>query len=258
MDPSRVFVPADALTARPAAATGPALPAPRPQNAPASFHVLTKPTGAICNLDCTYCFFLSKESLYPGSPFRMADDLLELYVRQVIESQDADFVTIAWQGGEPTLMGLDFFRRAMELVERYRRPGMAIEHSIQTNGTLLTPEWAAFFRDHQVLVGLSMDGPPDIHDRYRVDKGGKPTHDKVLRAARILQEAGIDVQHPVHRARGERGARRGGLPVLPGRGWRALPPVHPDHRARHAGAARRGECRLGRAGREGSAGPLHA
>jgi len=215
MDPSRAFVPADALTARRSAgldpatfpATGPALPSPRPDGAPASFHVLAKPTGAVCNLDCTYCFFLSKESLYPGSPFRMADDLLELYIRQVIESQAADFVTIAWQGGEPTLMGLDFFRRAMDLVERHRPPGMAIEHSIQTNGTLLTPEWAEFFRDNHVLVGLSMDGPPDIHDRYRVDKGGKPTHAKVLRAARILQAAGTDfnILCTVHAANADRG-----------------------------------------------------
>jgi uncharacterized protein len=137
----------------------------------------------------------------------MADDLLELYVRQVIESQAEPFVTIAWQGGEPTLMGLDFFRRAVDLVERYRRPGMEIEHSIQTNGTLLDAEWAAFFRDHHVLVGLSMDGPPEIHDAYRVDKGGRPTHSKVLRAARVLQEAGADfnILCTVHAANAERG-----------------------------------------------------
>ncbi len=170
----------------------PALPDPRPAGAPGSFHVLAKPTGAVCNLDCTYCFFLSKESLYPGSRFRMDDDVLELYIRQVIESQAGPYVTIAWQGGEPTLMGLDFFRRAMTLVERYRRPGVEIEHSIQTNGTLIDDEWAAFFREHRVLVGLSMDGPPDVHDAHRVDKGGRPTHAKVLRAARVLADAGAD------------------------------------------------------------------
>ena len=207
MDPSAPFVPSGAPTARPIAGPGPALPGLRPEGAPESFHVLAKPTGAICNLDCTYCFFLSKESLYPGSPFRMADDLLELYIRQVIESQAGPYVTIAWQGGEPTLMGLDFFRRAMELVERYRRPGVEIEHSIQTNGTLIDAEWAAFFRDHRVLVGLSMDGPPDVHDAYRVDKGGKPTHAKVLRAARILAEAGADfnILCTVHAANAHRG-----------------------------------------------------
>jgi uncharacterized protein len=183
------------------------MPDPRPGGAPPAFHVLAKPTGAICNLDCTYCFFLSKEALYPGSPFRMGDDLLELYIRQVIESQASPYVTIAWQGGEPTLIGLDFFRRAMELVERHRRPGMEVEHSIQTNGTLIDAEWAAFFRDNRILVGLSMDGPPDVHDTYRVDKGGKPTHAKVLRAARILTEAGADfnILCTVHAANAERG-----------------------------------------------------
>src|SRR6266496_4261212 len=104
--------------------------------APGAFHLLAKPTGAVCNLDCTYCFFLSKESLYPESDFRMKDDLLEIYIRQVVEAQP-DSVVIAWQGGEPTLMGLDFFRRSVELVERYLRSGQRVEHSIQTNGTRL-------------------------------------------------------------------------------------------------------------------------
>src|SRR6478752_3138735 len=106
-------------------------------SAPVAFHLLAKPTGAICNLDCKYCFFLSKESLYPGSPFRMADDTLEAYIRQLIEAQAAPMVTIAWQGGEPTLMGLDFFRRAMDLVQTYAPPGVTIEHTLQTNGTML-------------------------------------------------------------------------------------------------------------------------
>ena len=92
----------------------PGLPATWPKNAPSSFHVLGKPSGATCNLDYTYCFFLSKEKLYPNSRFRMSDDLLETYIRQVIESQRAPEVMISWQGGEPTLMGLDFFKRAMD------------------------------------------------------------------------------------------------------------------------------------------------
>jgi serine-type anaerobic sulfatase-maturating enzyme len=168
-------------------------PFPRPAAAPPAFHLLAKPTGAICNLDCTYCFFLTKEELYPGSTFRMADDVLETYVRQLIESHQTPLVTIAWQGGEPTLMGLPFFRRAMELVERYRRPGMRIEHTIQTNGTKLDREWCAFFREHEFLVGLSIDGPRDLHDAYRVDKGGKPTFEKVLAAARMLVEENVNV-----------------------------------------------------------------
>src|SRR6187401_1114651 len=103
--------------------------------APAAFHLLAKPTGAVCNLDCSYCFFLSKEMLYPGSRFRMADELLETYIRQLIEAHRSPYVTVAWQGGEPTLMGVDFFERSIEYVERYRRPGMSVEYTIQTNGT---------------------------------------------------------------------------------------------------------------------------
>jgi len=219
MDPTRPFSRGDVLTGsvstEPSPGSGseppsralPMLPSAVPRGAPRSLHVLSKPTGAICNLDCTYCFFLSKESLYPGSRFRMGDDLLEQYIRQVIETQQQPYVTIAWQGGEPTLMGLPFFRRALELVERYRRPGMVVEHTIQTNGTLLDAEWAELFRDHGFLVGLSMDGPPDVHDAQRVDKGGKPTHAKVLRAARLLSEHGAEynILCTVHATNAERG-----------------------------------------------------
>jgi uncharacterized protein len=183
------------------------LPHPRPAGAPPAFHLLAKPTGAVCNLDCTYCFFLSKEALYPGSRFRMADDLLELYIRQLLESHTTPTVTIAWQGGEPTLMGLDFFRRYIELVERHRRPSQVVEHTIQTNGTKVDEAWCAFFREHRFLVGLSMDGPADIHDRYRVDKGGDPTHARVLAAARLMAEQGVDVNIlcTVHEANEDRG-----------------------------------------------------
>jgi uncharacterized protein len=162
-------------------------PAPPSASTLRHFHVLAKPTGAICNLDCKYCFFLSKEMLYPGDRFRMADDLLEIYIRQLLESQPGPEISVAWQGGEPTLMGLAFFRRAMEVVEKYRRPAMTIEHTIQTNGTELTAEWCEFFRENRFLVGLSMDGPREMHDRYRVDKGGRPTFDKVMAAARLMQ-----------------------------------------------------------------------
>ena len=172
--------------------TMPGLPARWPENAPSSFHVLGKPTGATCNLDCTYCFFLSKEKLYPNSRFRMSDDLLETYIRQVIESQRAPEVMIAWQGGEPTLMGLDFFKRAMDYVKQYTRPGMTVQHTMQTNGTLLNEAWCEFFREHNFLIGLSMDGPQAMHDTYRVDKGGAPTFHKVMRAARLLQEYKVE------------------------------------------------------------------
>ncbi|MEJ2503240.1 MAG: anaerobic sulfatase maturase [Gemmatimonadota bacterium] len=161
--------------------------------APASYHVLAKPTGAICNLDCEYCFFLSKEALYPGDTFRMSDAVLDRYIRQLLGSQAGPEVAVAWQGGEPTLMGLDFFRRMIERVEKYRKPGQKIEHSMQTNGTRLDDAWAAFFREHDFLIGLSVDGPRDMHDRYRVDKGGKGTFDRVMRGWEVLQRHGVEV-----------------------------------------------------------------
>jgi serine-type anaerobic sulfatase-maturating enzyme len=179
-----------------------------PSSAPRAFHLLAKPTGAVCNLDCTYCFFLSKEMLYPGSRFRMADDLLEAYLRQLIEAHaGAPEVTVAWQGGEPTIMGLEFFRRSVELAERYRRPGQRITYTIQTNGTLLNDDWAAFFKQHEFLVGLSIDGPAEIHDAYRVDKGGKPTFDRVMRGLRSLQRHGVEwnILTTVHAANQDRG-----------------------------------------------------
>jgi len=169
------------------------------------FHALAKPTGAICNLDCRYCFFLSKELLYPGSRFRMADDLLEAYIKQVIEGQDTPEVTVAWQGGEPILMGLDFFRRSIEYQEKYRRPGVRIVNTIQTNGTLVDDDWAAFFRQHDFLVGISIDGPRELHDAYRVDKGGRPTFDRVWRGLQALRNSGVEynVLTTVHRANAE-------------------------------------------------------
>jgi uncharacterized protein len=160
---------------------------------PAAFHVMAKPAGAICNLDCEYCFFLSKEQLYPDSGFRMEPKVHEAYVRQLLEShQGPDEVVIAFQGGEPTLMGLDFFRRTLELEEQFRRPGQRILNTLQTNGTLLDDEWGAFLHEHDFLVGVSIDGPRGLHDAYRVDKGGKPTFDRVVRGIDVLQRLGVD------------------------------------------------------------------
>jgi len=170
----------------------PVVPSPLLRNAPPAFHLLAKPTGATCNLDCKYCFFLSKEMLYPGSRFRMADDLLETYVRQLLESHRDPQVTIAWQGGEPTLMGLDFFKRAVQLVETYRKPGQTVAHTIQTNGTRIDDEMAAFFKENNFLVGLSVDGPKDLHDAYRVDKGGAGTFDRVMKGWELLVKHGVD------------------------------------------------------------------
>jgi uncharacterized protein len=162
-------------------------------DAPPAFHLLAKPTGAICNLDCEYCFFLSKEMLYPGSRFRMADDLLESYLRQLIEAHArSPEVTVAWQGGEPTMMGLDFFRRSLELAEKHRMPHQRIAYTIQTNATLIDEEWAAFFKENGFLVGVSIDGPKEIHDTYRVDKGGKGSFDRVMAGLSHLRERGVE------------------------------------------------------------------
>ena len=180
----------------------------RQLGAPPAFHLLAKPTGAVCNLDCSYCFFLSKEMLYPGSRFRMADELLEEYLRQLIESHSrVPEVTIAWQGGEPTLMGLDFFRRSVELANRYLRPGQRAVYTIQTNATLLDDHWAAFFEEYDFLVGVSIDGPRELHDAYRVDKGGKGSFGKVVRGLDALRAAGVEwnALTTIHAANADRG-----------------------------------------------------
>ena len=164
-----------------------------PKNAPPAYHLLAKPTGAVCNLDCKYCFFLSKEMLYPGSRFRMADEMLETYIQQLLESHRTTEVTVAWQGGEPTLMGLDFFKRTVELVDQYKKPNQQINYSIQTNGTLLDDDWAAFFKQQNYLVGLSVDGPRHLHDAYRVNKGGKGSFDQVMRGWEVLKKHQVEV-----------------------------------------------------------------
>ncbi|MGZ4380544.1 MAG: anaerobic sulfatase maturase [Gaiellaceae bacterium] len=177
--------------------------------APRAFHLLSKPTGAVCNLDCSYCFFLSKEMLYPGSRFRMADDLLEAYIRQLLESHpEGQEVAVAWQGGEPTLMGVEFFRRSVELVRENLRPGQSVAYTIQTNGTQLDDEWCEFLKEHDFLVGISVDGPREIHDAYRVNKGGKGSFDEVMGGWHKLVEHGVEynVLCTVHDRNADRGA----------------------------------------------------
>jgi uncharacterized protein len=163
-----------------------------PKNAPPTFHLLAKPTGAVCNLDCKYCFFLSKEMLYPGSRFRMADEILESYIRQLLEAHQAPEVNVAWQGGEPTLMGLDFFKRSIEYVGKHKQPNQQILYTIQTNGVKLDDEWGAFFKAHNFLVGISIDGPRDLHDAYRVNKGGEGSYDQVMRGLNYLKKHQVD------------------------------------------------------------------
>jgi uncharacterized protein len=163
------------------------------QGGPPAYHVLAKPTGPICNLDCEYCFFLSKEMLYPGDRFRMADELLETYVQQLLESHKTPEVMVAWQGGEPTMMGLDFFRRSVELVDKHRKPNQQVSYSIQTNGTRLDDDWAVFFKENSFLVGLSVDGTKPLHDIYRVDKRGLGSFDRVMAGFETLKARDVDI-----------------------------------------------------------------
>jgi len=159
---------------------------------PPGFHLLAKPSGSACNLDCKYCFFLSKEMLYPGSRFRMADDLLEIYIRQLLEAHHSPEVNINWQGGEPTLMGLEFFKASIGYVEKHKKQGQRIGYTIQTNGVLLDDEWCEFFRQHGFLVGLSVDGPKALHDAYRVNKGGRGSFDQVMHGLACLKKHGVE------------------------------------------------------------------
>jgi uncharacterized protein len=156
------------------------------------FHVMAKPAGSACNLACSYCFYLSKQTL-PGGPGagHMDDESLELLVRQYIDGVTADEVVFSWQGGEPTLCGLDFFRRAVALQEKYAKPGQRIENDLQTNGTLLDEDWARFLKEHRFLVGLSIDGPRELHDTYRLTRRGAATFAKVFAAARLLRRFGV-------------------------------------------------------------------
>lgn len=168
------------------------VPPPLPAGMKHRFHAMVKPVGAMCNLDCTYCYYLHKEPLLgqPRQP-RMDDDMLERHIRQYIEAQTGEEVVFSWQGGEPTILGLAYFRKIVELQARHRKPGQRIANDLQTNGTLLDAEWASFLKKHHFLVGLSCDGPARLHDLYRITKGGTPTHAKVMAAARLLRKHGI-------------------------------------------------------------------
>lgn len=153
---------------------------------------MSKPIGPICNLDCKYCFYLEKEKLFPTTEnFRMSDDVLDRYIRQYIEAQSVSEISFAWQGGEPTLLGVDFFRRVVELQRRYA-DGKVIHNALQTNGVLLDDEWGAFLAENHFLVGLSLDGPRELHDRYRVDKWQQPTFDRVMRGLGFLKKHRVE------------------------------------------------------------------
>jgi uncharacterized protein len=160
--------------------------------AESGFHIMTKPIGPICNLDCTYCFYLEKENLYPQTKhWGMSPEVLERYIEQYIAAQPTDEVHFAWQGGEPTLLGVDFFMSVVALEEKYA-DGKRIHNALQTNGTLIDDEWGAFLAEHKFLVGVSIDGPRELHDHYRVDKGNAPTFDRVMRGITKLKEHKVD------------------------------------------------------------------
>ncbi len=171
------------------------------------FHVLVKPAGPGCNLACDYCFYRPKEALYPDAPPipRMSDEVLEALVRQTLEASPTEEVPFLWQGGEPTLSGLDFFRRVVDLQQRHGA-GRRVTNHLQTNGVLLDDAWGGWLAEHDVLVGLSIDGPPELHDPHRVDRGGQATLDRVLAGLEVLERHGVryNLLTVVHRANAER------------------------------------------------------
>ena len=163
---------------------------------------MVKPIASVCNLDCTYCYYLQKRDLYShAKSLRMSDDLLERYIVQHIEASPKESILFSWHGGEPTILGLDYFRKILELQRKHRPPGREILNGIQTNGTLLDDAWCRFFAAEGFYVGFSMDGPRELHDCYRVTKAHKPTHKQVLQAYRLLQQHRVrfDVLCVVHR-----------------------------------------------------------
>ncbi|MGF1688667.1 anaerobic sulfatase maturase [Photobacterium japonica] len=163
-------------------------------------YTMAKPSGSVCNLDCTYCFYLEKEKLYPERQknWRMSDETLTQYVQQQIDAQQGPDVVFAWQGGEPTLLGIAFYRHAFALQNAYvetvyQATGQRkqITNTFQTNGVLIDDEWAQLFAEHQVLVGISIDGPQALHDHYRVKRNGQPSFDLVMRGITVLRRHGV-------------------------------------------------------------------
>ncbi len=170
-------------------------PVPTPTHR--GFQIMTKPMGPKCNLDCKYCYYLEKERFYPQEKkFRMPDNVLETYIRDYIAAQAAtgsNEIWFSWQGGEPTMLGVEYFRRIVELEQQYCPPGVVIRNALQTNATLLDEEWATFFKQNDFLIGVSIDGPKKIHDRYRTYRNGSGSFDKVMEGVRLLQAHEVEV-----------------------------------------------------------------
>lgn len=159
---------------------------------PDAFNVMIKPAGSMCNLNCTYCYYLEKRNLFPGKEvFRMSDELLEEYTRQYIEANQIPVVTFIWQGGEPTLMGIEFYKKALVFQQKYAG-GKTIDNSFQTNGTRLNDEWCKFFNDNKILVGISIDGTEHNQDHYRRTESGGPTFKRVMKGIELLQKHKVE------------------------------------------------------------------
>ncbi len=157
-----------------------------------AFHIIAKPIGPICNLHCAYCFYLEKEKLYPDRhSWRMSDEVLESFVCQYIQLNEAPVVNFAWQGGEPTLLGIDFFKRVVALQRRYAN-GKTFENAFQTNGVLLNDPWCEFLAENRFLVGLSLDGPEHLHNTYRVTRAGQGSFDSVMQGLEQLKKHGVE------------------------------------------------------------------
>jgi len=153
---------------------------------------MIKPAGPSCNLACDYCYYREKAAYYPGSSFRMAEETLERVVAAYLGAHPGPEVVFGWQGGEPLLMGLPFYRRALELQARHARAGQRVVNSLQTNATLVDEGWAAFFGAHGFLVGVSLDGPAELHDRHRRGRSGEPSFSRVRAGLEILQRHGVE------------------------------------------------------------------
>ncbi|MDR5785219.1 anaerobic sulfatase maturase [Caballeronia sp. LP003] len=153
------------------------------------FHAMAKPVGSTCNIDCAYCYYLHKEHLlHQHRGDRMELSMLERYIRQYIEAQNGEEIIFSWQGGEPTMLGLDFFRDIVVMQQAYAPEGRRVLNDLQTNGTLLNDEWCQFLKQHDFLVGISIDGPQALHDAFRRDRKGQPTFEKVMRGVDFLKK----------------------------------------------------------------------
>ena len=209
-------------------------------------HVMVKPTGSLCNLDCSYCYYLSKQELLgrPGQ-WRISDDVLETFIRQYFEGQNHKEVVFSWQGGEPTLLGIDFFRKVVELEKKYCPSHVRCENDLQTNGTTLDDAWCEFLHEENFLVGLSIDGPKHLHDAYRKGPSGQGSFDRVFRAAKLLKNRKVNfatlscvnhltAKHPleVYRfLRDEIGSKRiQFIPIVEPVGFRQVAPQRWDER----------------------------